>query len=191
MCIENNMKESSSSSTSDASAESNAVVTPNGTHHALSGGWTLWGHLPHDTDWSLKSYIKLYDFNTVEQTVSVTEMLPPKLVMNCMLFLMREGITPIWEDVRNRNGGCFSYKVSNKDVQDCWRQLTYVLVGNSISSNKALLPVVNGITISPKKNFCIVKIWLANCKFQNAAIINEVTGITPHGCLFKKHTPEY
>ena len=159
--------------------------------HPLIFKWVLWGHLPHDTDWSLKSYIKLYDFNTVEQTVSVTEILPPKLVMNCMLFLMREGITPIWEDVRNRNGGCFSYKVSNKDVQDCWRQLTYVLVGNSISSNKALLPVVNGITISPKKNFCIVKIWLANCKFQNAAVINEVAGIIPHGCLFKKHTPEY
>jgi hypothetical protein len=32
---------------------------------------------------------------------------------------------------------------------------------------------------------------LANCKFQNAAVINEVVGINPHGCLFKKHTPEY
>jgi hypothetical protein len=36
-----------------------------------------------------------------------------------------------------------------------------------------------------------VKIWLASCKFQNAAIINELMGITSHGCLFKKHTPEY
>jgi hypothetical protein len=193
MGIENNMKESSSSSSTsaDVPTEPTAIANKTQHHHALSGGWTLWGHLPHDTDWSLKSYIKLYDFNTVEQAVSVTEMLPPKLVVNCMLFLMREGITPIWEDVRNRNGGCFSYKVSNKDVPDCWRQLTYALVGNCISANKALLPVVNGITISPKKNFCIVKIWLANCKFQNAAIINELVGITSHGCLFKKHTPEY
>ncbi len=201
MCIENNMKGSSSSSSTSAATESSEPTeTANKVqqqqqqqqqHHALSVGWTLWGHLPHDTDWSLKSYIKLYDFNTVEQAVSVTEMLPPKLVVNCMLFLMREGITPIWEDVRNRNGGCFSYKVSNKDVPDCWRQLTYALVCNCISANKALLPVVNGITISPKKNFCIVKIWLASCKFQNAAIINELMGITSHGCLFKKHTPEY
>jgi len=190
MRIENNMKESSSSSSS-SSTSNNPPAAVTKTHHELSSEWTLWAHLPHDTDWSLKSYIKLYDFNTVEQAVSVTEMLPPKLVVNCMLFLMREGITPIWEDVRNRNGGCFSYKVSNKDVPDCWRQLTYALVGNCISANKALLPVVNGITISPKKNFCIVKIWLANCKFQNAAVINEFTGITSHGCLFKKHTPEY
>ena len=191
MCIENDMKESSSSSASASASAPAPSDDQSSPHHALSCGWTLWGHLPHDTDWSLKSYIKLYDFNTVEQAVSVTEMLPPKLVVNCMLFLMREGITPIWEDVRNRNGGCFSYKVSNKDVPDCWRQLTYALVGNCISPNKALLPVVNGITISPKKNFCIVKIWLANCKFQNAAIINELVGIISHGCLFKKHTPEY
>jgi hypothetical protein len=190
--IENNMKESSSpSSSSSASCDALSQQQQQQQHHALSTGWTLWCHLPHDTDWSLKSYIKIYDFDTVEQAVSVTEMLPPKLVINCMLFLMRDGITPIWEDARNRNGGCFSYKVSNKDVPDCWRQLSYVLVGNSISPNKTLLPVVNGITISPKKNFCIVKIWLANCKFQNAAVINEVVGITPHGCLFKKHTPEY
>jgi hypothetical protein len=190
------MKESSSPSSSCSSSASCDALSreqqqQQQQHHALSTGWTLWCHLPHDTDWSLKSYIKIYDFDTVEQAVSVTEMLPPKLVINCMLFLMRDGITPIWEDARNRNGGCFSYKVSNKDVPDCWRQLSYVLVGNSISPNKTLLPVVNGITISPKKNFCIVKIWLANCKFQNAAVINEVVGINPHGCLFKKHTPEY
>ena len=87
------MKESSSSSTSDATVN---AINATKAHHELSSGWTLWGHLPHYTDWSLKSYIKLYDFNTVEQTISVTEMLPPKLVMNCMLFLMRYGITHIW-----------------------------------------------------------------------------------------------
>lgn len=159
--------------------------------HPLSSKWTLWAHLPHDTDWSLKSYIKIYNFDTMEQAISITESLPPKLVMNCMMFLMREGIMPIWEDVRNRNGGCFSYKVSNKDVYQCWRQLTYVLVGNSISNNTSILPVVNGITISPKKNFCVVKVWLSNCEYQNASVINDVVGIQAHGCLFKKQTPEY
>ncbi|MBM3454254.1 MAG: eukaryotic translation initiation factor EIF4E family protein [Bacteroidetes bacterium] len=160
-------------------------------HHELSCKWTLWCHLPHDTDWSLKSYKKMHCVETLEQTISLTEMLPVKLVTNCMLFWMRDGINPIWEDARNRNGGCFSYKVVNKDVPECWKQLTYALVGNTISSDSSLISVVNGITISPKKNFCIVKIWLSNCNFQNAGMINEMVGITPHGCLFKKHTPEY
>ena len=159
--------------------------------HNLSDAWILWAHLPHDTDWSLKSYMKIYEFNTVEQAITITETLPPVLVTNCMLFLMRKGINPIWEDERNRNGGCFSYKIPNKDVPDAWKQLSYSLVGETMSDNKKLLPHINGITISPKKNFCIIKVWLANCSFQDAAVIREVHGITSHGCLFKRHVPEY
>ena len=159
--------------------------------HNLSDAWILWAHLPHDTDWSLKSYMKIYEFNTVEQAITITETLPPVLVTNCMLFLMRKGINPIWEDERNRNGGCFSYKIPNKDVPDAWKQLSYSLVGETMSDNKNLLPHINGITISPKKNFCIIKVWFANCSFQDAAVIREVHGITSHGCLFKRHVPEY
>jgi len=159
--------------------------------HELSDAWILWAHLPHDTDWSLKSYMKIYEFDTVEQAITITETLPPVLVTNCMLFLMRKGINPIWEDERNRNGGCFSYKIPNKDVPDAWKQLSYSLVGETMSDNNKLLPHINGITISPKKNFCIIKVWLANCSFQDAAVIREVHGITSHGCLFKRHVPEY
>jgi len=33
---------------------------------------------------------------------------------------------------------------------------------------------------------------MSNCSFQNPDIItNQVTGLDSHGCLFKKHTPEY
>ena len=172
-------------------SESKDVVSANSILHELSDSWILWAHLPHDTDWSLKSYMKIYEFNTVEQAITITETLPPVLVTNCMLFLMRKGINPIWEDERNRNGGCFSYKIPNKDVPDAWKQLSYSLVGETMSDNNKLLPHINGITISPKKNFCIIKVWLANCSFQDAAVIREVHGITSHGCLFKRHVPEY
>jgi len=159
--------------------------------HKLSHRWTLWAHLPHDTNWAASSYKKIFEFDTAEEAIAVIEVLPPKLVMNCMLFLMRSGIIPMWEDPQNRNGGCFSYKVVNKEVNSAWKQLSYVTVGETISTNMNVVPIVNGITISPKKNFCIIKIWMANCNFQNAGIIRELEGITAHGCLFKKHTPEY
>ena len=159
--------------------------------HKLSDTWILWAHLPHDTDWSIKSYIKICSFNTVEETISIINVLPAKLVTNCMLFIMREGITPTWEDQRNRKGGCFSYKISNKDVSQAWKELTYVLVGESMADNKSILPLINGITISPKKNFCIVKIWLASCEFRDSSVIKELHGISSHGCLFKEHMPEY
>jgi len=155
--------------------------------------WNLWAHLPQDPDWrTVKSYKKIYQFKTVEETIGITESLPHDLVKNCMLFIMRDGVTPMWEDPKNRNGGYFSYKVSNKNVFEVWRDLTYVLLGETISTNSVFVNCVTGITISPKKAFCIVKIWMTNCDHQNPQIVtNEIRNLSPQGCLFKKHTPEY
>jgi hypothetical protein len=161
-------------------------------YHVLSDRWTLWAHLPHNTDWSIDSYIKVFTFTTIEETIAVTETLPNILVENCMLFLMREGIKPTWEDPKNRNGGSFSYKVLNKNVYSIWKDLTYVVVGSTISKQTTFVNSVTGITISPKKNFCIMKIWMTDCLNQNPALVTtDLKGITSHGCLFKKHTPEY
>ena len=161
--------------------------------HNLSDKWVLFAHLPHDTDWSLNSYKKVSELETIEQAIAVTETLPPILVENCMLFLMRNGIKPIWEDVKNRQGGCFSYKVLNKNVHETWKNLTYATIGNTISlQSSSFVNNVTGITISPKKNFCIIKIWLTNCAFQNPSIVTtEVKGIVAQGCIFTKFTPEY
>lgn len=161
------------------------------TFHKLSDMWTLWAHLPHNTDWSLKSYIPISTFTTIEETIAVTESLPHSLVENCMLFMMRKGITPMWEDSKNRDGGCFSYKVLNKNVALAWRDLTYCIAGGSISGKAGFFDCVTGITISPKKNFCIIKIWMKNCEHQNPAVVNPIKGLQSQGCLFKKHTPEF
>ena len=161
-------------------------------YHSLKDTWTLWAHLPHDTDWTLESYKNIHTLTNVEETIAVTESMPDILVKNCMLFLMRTGIKPTWEDPQNRNGGCFSYKVTNKHVYNVWKDLSYVLVGGTISQNKDFVANVTGITISPKKNFCIVKIWMSNCENQNPSIItNEIANLTSSGSIFKKHVPEY
>lgn len=162
-------------------------------HHNLKNRWNFWAHLPQEPDWtSVKSYKKVYTFNTVEETIAITETLPEDLVKNCMLFIMRDGIIPMWEDPRNRNGGYFSYKVSNKNVYNVWRDITYTLVGESISNNTSFINSVMGITISPKKNFCILKIWMTNCEHQNPQIVtDEIKNLSSHGCLFKEHKPQF
>ena len=84
-----------------------------------------------------------------------------------MLFVMKKGINPTWEDKHNKKGGCFSFKVSNKYVTNVWKELLKVLTGESISKKKSFVDSVNGITISPKKTFCILKIWMNNVSNQN------------------------
>lgn len=160
--------------------------------HKLKHRWHLWAHLPQDVDWTFKSYKNVCKFETVEETIGIVELLPPDLVKNCMLFIMKDGIAPMWEDPKNRNGGCFSYKVSNKNVVETWKELTYLMCGETLSLDVSFVNSITGITISPKKNFCIIKIWLTNCDHQNPnSIINELKYLTTQGCLFKKHMPEF
>ena len=159
--------------------------------HLLSDKWVLWAHLPHDTDWSLKSYIKIVELNSVEEVISLCNSIPEKMIKNCMLFLMRKEINPTWEDEKNCKGGCFSFKVINKNVYTVWNDCIKALTGGSVSQNKSFLKCINGITISPKKSFCILKFWMTNLQYQNPKEIMNINGLSSHGCLFKKHNPNY
>ena len=159
--------------------------------HILIDKWVLWAHLPHNTDWSLKSYIKLQNLETVEDVVSITNAIPEKMVKNCMLFLMRKNINPVWEDPLNCNGGCFSFKVLNKNVLKVWKELSYTITGETLSNKKEFMENINGITISPKKSFCIIKLWTKSLNFQNPREIISIDGLQVNGCLFKKHKSSY
>jgi hypothetical protein len=156
-------------------------------NHILSDKWVLWAHLPHDTDWSLKSYYKIHAFDMINDSILLNNSFTDDFIRNCMLFLMKDTINPIWEDPKNKNGGCFSFKVSNKNVPELWKKLFFITVGNTISENSNFLEDICGITISPKKTFCIIKIWTKSCKFQNPNIINIIDGLNLNGCIFKKH----
>jgi hypothetical protein len=97
----------------------------------------------------------------------------------------------MWEDQKNRSGGCFSYKVVNNMVYDVWKELMYLLCTSKLTINSNDMSKINGITISPKRNFCIIKIWLSDCSMQNPSSIVPLDNLTKLGCLFKKHQPEF
>ena len=160
--------------------------------HYLLGKWNLYYHLPDNTSWSLDSYVPISrSINTIEEVILLNQTCHDDIIKNFMLFVMREGITPMWEDHKNRQGGCFSYKVSNKNVPEVWKSLFSMLCGESICIEDSHNKHVNGITISPKKNFCIIKIWLDTSSLQDPEIISYIPNLNKQGCIFKKHEPEF
>jgi hypothetical protein len=157
-------------------------------HHPLIGKWDLYYHLPHIKEWDINSYtIIMNDINTVEKMVAINKHIPELIVKYCMLFVMKTRITPRWEDPKNRNGGCFSFKVVNKFVYSVWKSLFYSMCGETIFEKDIHNNLVNGISISPKKNFCIIKIWMKNCSVQDPTLIVQIPYLTKQGCLFNKH----
>jgi hypothetical protein len=151
--------------------------------HTLNEKWVLWAHLPHDTDWSMDSYISIMTVTYVEEIIALMHTLPDTLLSTCMFFCMKEHIKPVWEDAFNKQGGCFSYKIT-QSIAECWRNVSYTMVGKTLSKDKGFQDTINGISISPKKNFCILKVWMSSCSYQDAS---KITLLKPNGCIFKKH----
>lgn len=168
-----------------------AVSTPTQLH-SLNDKWDMYYHLPQDKNWGVDSYMTIdSSIDSIETILKLNENLHDNIIKNTMLFIMKSGITPMWEDPKNREGGCFSYKITNKFVVDVWKKLSLLLCGNSLCIKPEYNKHVNGITISPKKNFCIIKIWLNVCTIQDPSIITNIPNLSTQGCLFKKHEPEY
>jgi translation initiation factor 4E len=151
--------------------------------HRLSEKWVLWAHLPQESSWSMDSYLSVMTITYVEEMLSLIHTLPEKLITDCMLFLMKENVSPTWEDEHNKNGGCFSYKI-NHHIQQIWRDVSYSLIGNTLSMDASFQKEITGISISPKKNFCILKVWMGSCVHRDPT---KIALIKPDGCIFKKH----
>ena len=157
----------------------------------LCNTWTYFLHLHDNKDWTINSYINMVSVNNVENAILLNDEIHYDLIKKSMMFLMKENINPLWEDVNNKNGGCFSFKVYNKDIEQVWKKVFFHLIGCTITKNKKHYKNINGITLSPKKKFCILKIWMNNCDLKDPDIFIDIDNLDSSGCLFKKHCPEY
>jgi hypothetical protein len=85
------------------------------------------------------------------------------------IFIMKNEISPMWEDIENRNGSICSIKIDSiTDGYELLRNLSYHMVNNTLLKfTPNLWDIVNGLSFSPKKidnynldSFCvIIKIW--------------------------------
>lgn len=50
--------------------------------HPLYDKWVLWAHLPHDTDWTMESYIRIMTISSREEAVELYKSIPEKLTTN-------------------------------------------------------------------------------------------------------------
>ena len=155
--------------------------------HKLNNEWKLYIHYPNDLNWDLSGYKLISNIKTIEESIELFNLITDDLYTKCMFFLMRNNITPIWEDENNINGGAFSYKINNANIKTIWKKICYQTVGESLLIDISNSSNINGITLSPKKNFSILKIWTKNCDITDPECINYFNEFTSEQCIFKKH----
>ena len=105
-----------------------------------------------------------------------------------MFFLMREHIQPLWEDPFNKSGGCFSFKVNKPEAGAYFFKICAQMMSNNLAKGDSIDIHDNicGISMSPKRNYCIVRIWIGSKEFNKAQLYNT-NAPSYTQVLFKNH----
>lgn len=147
----------------------------------LPNTYTLWFHSSTDQDWTINSYNEIFSFNTIDEFWTLTNAITsrPKMLLNAMFFIMRQGVKPTWEDPANNSGGCVTWKVDKEDVVQCWENMCAMYISGGLN---CLIPYgINGISISPKKNNNILKVWLSSPVPGDKLSVDSF----PEECIFR------
>ena len=156
--------------------------------YKLQTSWILWNHKLNDNNWKNNRYKNIFEINNLYDYKFLENIMTLQNLQNTMFFLMRKDIFPTWEDPDNRDGCCASFKVPLKDIRNIWIQLVIDIISENIHIDKNKYDTINGISIAPKKEFNIIKIWFKT-DIQN---INKSIRLYDHyinveNCRLKKH----
>ncbi len=128
--------------------------------HVLKEKWTIWFHKIDNSNYDIDSYEKVLKFDTIEKFVLLYRKI--NNFSAGMFFLMKNDIPPLWENENNIKGGYLSLKVYKKTINDYWFKFCSLIIGQTLI--KENMEDINGISVSPKINNCIIKIWFKEKK---------------------------
>ena len=153
----------------------------------LEDCWNLYFHDPDDSEWSKNSYKVIHSISTIQDWAKVDIMFNSVWIKG-MFFLMREHIQPLWEDPYNKDGGCFSYKVNKPEAPAYFYKICGQMMGNTLAKGDMsdIHNNICGISMSPKRNYCIVRIWISS-KLYNKPLLYNINPPSYTQVLFKNH----
>ena len=158
--------------------------------YKLKNKWTLWYHSINNKEWTNDSYVKVIELRTLLDYKLLENIFRINHLQNGMFFIMKNDIFPTWEDPNNRLGGCISFKYDNNILKEFLKLLLLCITHNL--STEENINEINGLSISPKKEFNIVKIWTKNYDKNHNEIVKEYEPfIKLDKSIYKKHELSY
>jgi len=124
--------------------------------HKLDDKWSLWIRRHEERSWDIKTYQNAFSFNTIEDYWGLHN----TIYKICdMTFIMKDGIKPVFEDDKNRNGGQLTFLVPLKQSMPTWHSLGAHILTNNFCND---MEKINGFSVSLKGNKALFKIWFNN-----------------------------
>ena len=161
----------------------------------LNTKWTLWYH--YDVNlWTAHSFKLLCTITTIDDFWSMVKALQEN---SCIiiehLYLMRDGILPMWEDKANRNGGCWSIKVDIKDSFQIFIKIVMYAISETLllKDKENISNEITGISLCQKNNYkSVLQIWSSNSKNNKITYLHKaIASEYGYEILFRPHIPEF
>ena len=129
-------------------------------NHQLNSEWNVWIHDICNNNWDITSYKHIFKINNIYDYIYFISHITDNYLSKYMFFIMRDDIKPLWEDDNNKNGCTYSFKVQNKYRLHELNELLKKNIAEVIHKKPEEYNNITGISITPKRNFSIIKIWL-------------------------------
>lgn len=132
-----------------------------------TGSWCLYYHNPADTKWTPESYVLLGKAATWGEFFGLLKEIQDVTIQQGMLFWMREGVPPLYENHANIKGGCYSLRISRQRSVNYFLLYCVAAMLGKVVSDPA--NQIQGVSISPKRvieknqSFNVIKIWNKDC----------------------------
>lgn len=136
----------------------------------LQYSWILWYHAPDNKDYSFESYIKIADISTPQQFWTIVDSISKEAWESGMFFFMRRGFKPLWDVPENEAGGAWSKKIDAANVYTTFIDLMVNCICNEVLVHRK--ETIVGITLSPKGQASILKIWNTTTTVSDTSYIN-------------------
>lgn len=134
--------------------------------------WTFWIHEVDNQNWEVDSYIKLIEITNPIDFLKIFNNIHLINYKKYHYFIMKNDILPLWEN--NITCMLYSLKIIINESLDLFQELCLKTMIEQISFNKEFINI-HGISISPKTNWSIIKIWNNSSKDISNDIISSLS----------------
>jgi hypothetical protein len=150
----------------------------------LQSPWNIWYHHTLN-DWYLTGYKQIFTIKSIKDFWDFHNNLDCLGgITNAQFFMMRDTVTPVWEDPMNRNGGSWSILVPVQDAQNAWEHIAVLMIGEN------LCPGITGLSINQKNNIAVIKIWNTDKNHRDSSTLTK--SIQKFGnILYRAHKVQY
>lgn len=176
-----------------AAAAAAAAPPPVPALHAIpTGKWSVRYCVPAGgvDSWTKETYIVLQEVRYWEELGALLREMGPHRITNVLLRVMKGDTSPLWEDKDNIHGGSYCLKVHRSVAPEVFQR--YLVAAATGTCAKDPANTIVGVTISPKTEFCIIKIWNLDARrFKTPSdLVLLHDDVKEDKILYRKHTEQ-